>query len=262
MSISLENYNIIKQQTPLANTLFNTEDILETVIETNNYIIELTKLSKQKDFDLFDVLGQRNLSGLIGEIFSSFFCQKFKDFVKNPHPDGRPDILNLMSQEAKQYYYNECFQSTDNKQRPIKTKLSPFPYDGIEVKCTIGNSISNYKNKLEKDTGQRAFKIGMSRINYLSDLVWWAHHTHSRSLLGLYYDYYSKENNVPQILAIFYSNLDVNDWSKVSLGNPTSKKTSNTSLNKEGKEKMKKNCLLVINDEVYINKFKDIGIPL
>lgn len=262
MSNSVENFIILKQQTPLANTQFNTRDILDVVVETNNYIIQLSKLVEQKNFDLFDVLGQRNLSGLIGEIFSKFFSRKFSDFVNNPHPDGRPDILHLANDETREYFFNECLQTIDGRQKPIKAKLSPFPYDGIEVKCTIGNTISNYKKKLEKETGKTTFEIGMPRINYLSDLVWWAHHTHSRSLLGLYYDYYSNENNIPQVMSVFYSNLDVKDWSKVSLGNPTSKKTSNTSLTKEGKNKMKQNCLLTINESTYITKLKQIGVSL
>lgn len=259
MSTNIKNFSIFNSDTPVADTILSTSDVLEVVIEANIYIIHLSNLFKEKNLDFFEVLGQRNLSGLVGEIFSRFFCKKFNPFVNNPHPDGRPDIIYLANKEIEDYYYKECFISSS---KPIKSKLSPFPYDGIEVKCTIGNHKNNYNRQLEIETGSKVFDIGIPRINYLSDLVWWAHHTHSKSLIGLYYDYYSEENYAPQILAVFYSNLNKNDWTNLSVGKANSKKTSNTSLNKEGKEKMKQNCLLTINNELYIDKFIEIGIPL
>ncbi len=259
MSQSLCNYDIHKPELLVNSKTLNTQELLDVVTETNNYILQLTDLFTQMDFNLFEITGQRNLSGLLGEIFSTFFSMKFDDFVNNPHPDGRPDILDLSDDISKNYYTNECFQIIDGKTKPIKSKLSPFPYDGIEVKCTIGSQ-RNYKEILKSRIGSDTFNIGIPRIEYLSDLVWWAHHIHSKSLLGLYYDYYENVNFAPQIMAVFYSNLVSTDWSNVSLGNPNSKKTSNTSLTKNGKNKMKQNCLLSINDPLYYNQFKKIGI--
>lgn len=262
MSNNTQNFRIINTDPIIANHNLNTELILEVVVEANNYIIELNKLFKEIDFDLFEALGQRNLSGVIGEIFSRFFVNKFNDFIINPHPDGRPDILHLSNENIHNYYHKQCFTNIDGKSIPIKSKLSPFPYDGIETKCTIGSPKNNYKLQLENNTGKKNFEIGMPRIDYLSDLIWWAHHTHSRNLFGLYYDYYQEEANLPQILAVFYSDLHVDSWAKVSLGNPDSKKTSNTSLNSSGKNKMKQNCLLVIDNIKYIENLKSIGVLL
>lgn len=262
MSKKTENFKIIKKDTTIVNCQFDTQDILEVVVEANNYLVQLSHLFHKMDFDLFQVLGQRNISGVVGEIFSRFFSKKFTDFKNNPHPDGRPDILHLGTEEVIEYYKNECFQQVNGRFIPIKSKLSPFPYEGIEVKCTIGNPKTNYKFLLNNDIGKKEFELGIPRINYIHELNWWAHHTHSRSLLGLYYDYYSQENNSPQILAVFYSTLDVTDWACVSLGSAKSKKTSNTSLNKLGRTKMKQNCLVMIDNPDYLTNLSRIGVSI
>ena len=59
-----------------------------------------------------------------------------------------------------------------------------------------------------------------------------------------------------------YSTLTETDWNKVSTGNPNNKKTSNTSLNKSGLQKMKNNCLFCCSDDEYIAQLKAIKIAI
>lgn len=235
--------------------------IIEAVVDTNNYLISLDELFRKIGFNLFITLGQRNLSGVIGEIFSRFLAAKQNNLVNNPHADGRPDILNLDTEEIFRYY-ESCFNNVGEKRMPIKNMLAPFKYGGLEVKCTIGDPITKYKKMLESKLGKSDFEIGIPRIEYLSNLNWWAHHTKSSNLLGLYYDYYEEYDYLPQILAGFYGNLNADDWRKVSIGKAENKKTSNTSLNILGKAKMKKNCLFYINDEIYITQLRSIDITI
>ena len=58
-----------------------------------------------------------------------------------------------------------------------------------------------------------------------------------------------------------HSELNKNeDWHAVSVGKEGSKKTSNTSLTGQGKNKLFNNTKIVINDERYIQKLKSVGL--
>lgn len=241
-------------------TKISVDTIIQCINATNLYINELVELFGSLNFDLFEVLGQRNLSGVIGEIFSRFFCQHYKNFVVNPHPDGRPDILNLNKKEALKHYQNNCFINMSGKLIPKKSELAPFKFSGIEVKCTVGSPTATYKKDLLADTGKRNFELGMSRIKYLSGFNFWAHHRHSTNMICLYYDYFQSAKYRPQILGLFYVNLDKEDWHVVSLGSDSGKKTSNTSLNTKGLNKLYNGLITIVNNQDYIEKFKQLGI--
>ncbi|AMM95766.1 hypothetical protein UP17_25345 (plasmid) [Peribacillus simplex] len=259
-------YKIIKNKTiKIGKDLppIDSNDIINAVKETNEYILTLTNLFKNVEFDLFEALGQRNLSGLIGEIFSVFLAKKSRYLLNNPHPDGRPDIIFLRDEEEIEYFNDKCFIEDAGIKFPLKSAFAPFKYGGIEVKCTIGDPVKNYRTKIaEVDPSKSEFEIYMPRIDYLKDLNWWAHHTYSSNLLGIYYDYYSDFGNLPQIMAVFNSELSSSDWNALSTGKEGGKKTSNTSLNKNGKLKMKNNCVCIIDNEKYKNKLKKIKINI
>lgn len=256
------NYLKIQDTFNSGSETIDTKHIINALDQTNIYISELCNLFLELNFDLFEVLGQRNLSGVIGEIYSRFFCLNVSGYTVNPHPDGRPDILNLNSKESKKFFKEECFSIISGKSLPLKSPLTPYKYNGIEIKCTVGSPRSGYKKLLERNTGKKSFDIGDSRIEYLSGFNFWAHHQHSTDLLSLYYDYHPKVNKNPQILAAFFSNIEHDDWHKVSLGSKTAKKTSNTSLNTSGKTKLYSGLVTIVDDETYINKFKKLGIKL
>jgi hypothetical protein len=237
--------------------------IIDIVVRSNVYLLALKDLFNKLDFDIYVRLGQRNLSGFIGEVFSSFFVKEVEGFFTNPHADGRPDLIDVSTPEALDYYNKKCFiNSISNDRSPIRSCFAPFSYGGMEVKATIGNPINGYKHQLRK-LGISEFYVGMPRIDYLSTITYWGHHTSCENLIGLFYDYYKELNGVPQILVVMQSELiPAVDWNKVSIGKIESKKTSNTSLSPSGCEKLFKNPIVVINNIKYITKLRESGLSI
>lgn len=236
------------------------KDLILAAEETNIYIEKLVEIFAEIGFDIFYSLGQRNISGFIGEIYKNILANHHPELCPNPHPDGRPDIIALDTPEARAYF-RECFQIVNGREVPIKDKLSPFQFGGLEVKCSIGSSGKPQTNLFISRHGH-GFELYESRVGYLSGITWWAHHSSSSNLLGLYYDYYEPLRGTPQVLAALYSELSGEDWNAVSHGDPTKKKTSNTSLNKRGLTKMKQNCMFCVSDEKYQDQLASIGVIL
>lgn len=235
-------------------------DFIEAARNTNAYIKNLVQVFGPIGFDLFYSLGQRNISGFIGEIYKNFLANQFDALCLNPHQDGRPDILSLDTEEA-QRYYQSCFNHVNGRPVPIKEQFTPFKYGGLEVKCSIGSSGKAQTARFAMEHGH-PFGLYDSRVGYLNGITWWAHHSSSSNLLGLYYDYYAPENHIPQIIAALYAELTGPDWNKVSTGDPQNKKTSNTSLNQSGLSKMKNNCLFCCSDEDYLTQLRTIKINI
>ena len=250
------NFIDYKKTISIRNFSLSSADLIEVANDTNFYIKKLIQIFNELDFDIFYSLGQRNISGFIGEIYKNILANKFDTLCPNPHPDGRPDILSLDTEEIRNYY-STCFNNINGRLVPIKDLLTPFEYGGLEVKCSIGSSGKAQTTRFIADYGH-SFDLYNPRVGYLNGITWWAHHSNSSNLLGLYYDYYASENNIPQIIAALYSELTENDWNKVSIGNPNNKKTSNTSLNKNGLTKMKNNCLFCCSDDNYITQLRAI----
>ena len=244
----------------IQNYAVDSKTLILAAIKANEYLCNLTALFKEIDFDIFTALGQRNISGFIGEIYKHILSGLCPALVANPHPDGRPDIIILDDATATNYYQN-CFQVVNGRKVPIKSLFAPFKYEGIEIKCSIGSS-GKASTQAFSDRFGHSFSLYDSRVGYLNGITWWAHHSSSTNLMGLYYDYYANKEGIPQILGAFYSPLNGSDWNAVSHGDPNHKKTSNTSLNKEGLLKMKNNCIFLINDSQYIQQMRKIGVPI
>ncbi|MDM0800979.1 hypothetical protein QTI34_10850 [Clostridium perfringens] len=264
MSINISNFKTTISTIFYDNTSIATNDILKSIVDTNNYLIKTTSSFNTLGFDLLSALNQRNISGTIGEIFKHFFCLNINNYTPNPHADGRPDILNLETTEAKEYFYSKCINTIDGKTIANKYFLTPFKYGGVEVKFTIGGTPSkSSKIKLSKDTNFSSFDIGVPRIEYIPNINWGSHHAHSLNLLGLYYDYYYvKDKYYPQILGAFFSPIEKSDWREVCRGSSNSKTTSATSLLPSGVLKMKSNCIIYIDDELYMYNFKRLKINI
>ncbi len=238
----------------------SSSDLISAVKETNLYIENLVRIFDDIGFDIFYSLGQRNISGFIGEIYKNILSSKHSELKPNPHPDGRPDILALDTPDAIAYY-SECFSEVNGRMVPIKEMLTPFKYGGLEVKCSIGSSGKPQTQRFISEYG-RAFSLYDSRVGFLNGITWWAHHSSASNLLGLYYDYYGPLNGTPQILAAFFAELTGEDWNAVSHGDPRNKKTSNTSLNKNGLAKMKNNCVFCVSDAEYKTQMRQIGVRI
>ena len=75
---------INKDQFKIGDLNINTNQILKSVNDTNKYLFDLSMQFKNLNIDLIESLGNRNLSGTIGEIFKYFLVSEFKMFkMKN-----------------------------------------------------------------------------------------------------------------------------------------------------------------------------------
>ena len=237
-------------------------DVRRFVVKSNEYLLALNDIFGGVKLDLFLRLDQRNLSGFIGEVFVRFFAAEAKGLVVNPHPDGRPDLIDVSSRESLDYFKENCFsRCADGSVEPNKELLTPFRYGGVEVKATIGDRVSGYRERLRSERGLNDFAVRVPRVNYIRSINFWGHHSDCRNLIGLYYDYRGELGGVPQIMAVMHAELiPSEDWHKVSIGTPGSKKTSNTSLNSRGVSKLLNNPIIVPNDSAYQERLRRIGL--
>ena len=75
--------------------------LIQTALDYTHSIID--KFA-QFDVDVFGILGMRNLSAFIGEIFAAAIIKHSNGlFLKNPHQDGYPDLL-LMDKNGLQLW--------------------------------------------------------------------------------------------------------------------------------------------------------------
>lgn len=134
------------------------------------------------DVDISEILGMRNLSAFIGELYVSSFSKVSGGvFLKNPHQDGYPDLL-LMDTRGKREF--EVIRERNGLRE--KAPFSPFSRGGVEVKATCGSvptPAQCAKLGLEKPG------IGDQRIDLLKGYDWKAHHRETNNLVGLLWDF-------------------------------------------------------------------------
>lgn len=155
--------------------------------------------------DLFGLLGMRNLSALVGELFAATLHDDLgHTFEKNPHQDGYPDLLLMDAAGQRQW------NSLRTRLRD-KAPFSPFTTGGVEIKATCGSVPTDKECRKRGYAGK--LQIGEQRIDLLTGYDWKAHHRATNNLLGLLWDFVGK---APQIVAAFYCNrLTQNDWGKI-----------------------------------------------
>ena len=240
------------------------ELVVKAMVNANHYLDSLESLFDKLNFEIYETLGQRNLSGFVGEIFARFLANEVDELAANPHADGRPDLIDISSEISKTYLTEHCLVASSNGEiMPVRSNLAPYKYGGIEVKTSIGNPKSGYKKQLMADRGLSGFSVGEPRVDYLASITYWGHHTSCSNLVGLYYDYFCPDDRIPQILAAMHSELDPNsDWHAVSIGKKGSKKTSNTSLTAAGKSKLFNGIIAHIDSDRYIEKLRAIGLKI
>ena len=195
--------------------------------------------------DIFSILGMRNLSAFVGELFSKSLSKASKGkFISNPHQDGYPDLL-LMDDIGKEIY------AEISKQAGLRDKapFSPFLNGGIEVKATCG--VVPTPTQCQKK-GFNKPDIGDTRINLLTGYDWKAHHRETNNLVGLLWDFINKK---PCITAIFFgNNLNSEDWGKIVQPIEGGGRTTSVSImTRCGVNKMYRNWIMVRNDHSYIH---------
>jgi hypothetical protein len=165
------------------------QQVADAVVHSNILAKQLHDLP----VDLFELLGMRNLSSFIGELFASSLRETTGElFRKNPHQDGYPDLL-LMDKKGIQLW-----SSLGTKLRD-KAPFSPFKTGGIEIKATCGSVPTDARCIRLGYEGKP--KIGDERIDLVTGYDWKAHHRETNHLMGVFWDFV---NRTPQICAVFY----------------------------------------------------------
>jgi hypothetical protein len=193
------------------------------------------------EIDIFALLGLRNLSALVGEVFAAAMIQEHQEiFKKNPHQDGYPDLLLL--DEAGLLEWNRLSDRLREKE-----PFSPFSTDGFEVKATCGAVL----------TPTRCRKLGLEkpgmrdqRVKLLTGYEWKAHHRETNYLFGLFWDFI---DGCPTIVAIFYSNnLSEQDWGAIVQPTEGGGRTTSVSImNSGGVQKMYSGWVTFLAQEPY-----------
>ena len=227
--------------------ILTSTDIANAIAWANAAMISIDSATKAFDINVFDTLGMRNLSGMVGEVFAkSVRKHSGHKLTSNLHQDGYPDLL-LVDTEEKLSYYNSLFRTEGKKKYPHnKRDFSPFKCGGIEVKATCGSTPS------ATETVSKPL-IGEQRIQLINSFDWKAHHRDTNNLLAILWDFL---NEVPTVVACFYrDDLTVDDWGKIVQPREGGGRTTSVSIMKSaGVSKMCKGWIAVIDDEQYINK--------
>lgn len=223
-----------------------TEEVIDAIHFCNDALRSLNEHTQQFDINIFETLGMRNLSGMVGEYYARSVARISKGkFQSNLHQDGYPDLL-LTDTKEKLSYFEKLYTIKDGKKYPIdKESFSPYKYGGIEIKATCGSTPP--ASKTPKPL------IGEQRINLITSFDWKAHHRSTNHLLAVLWDFI---NGNPTIVAAFYQdNLNTEDWGKIVKPKDDGGRTTSVSImTTKGVKKMCQNWVAVIDEEKYIKK--------
>ncbi len=226
----------------LTESIFIHKEVLRTALQMTNQKMDALNESIP---ELFEILGMRNLSAFIGEVFVHSLVKASNGYLlKNPHQDGYPDLL-IMTKEGQSLWNSLKNNSQD------KNPFSPFKTGGIEIKATCGSvpSPDYFRRK-----GQRKPDIGQERINHITGYDWKAHHRGTNNLIGIYWDF---TNEKPTICGLFFcGNLSEKDWGKIVQPKDGGGRTTSVSImTREGVFKMYSNWIAVASDKRYTTMF-------
>ena len=225
--------------------VIHNDELVQAINFCNNAIRTLDEQTKQFDINIFEVLGMRNLSGMVGEYFVKS-VERFSNgnLHSNLHQDGYPDLLRTNTVQRLNYYHSLYIEVNGKKYPKDKAQFSPFKYGGVEVKATCGSTPS--ASVTPKPL------IGEQRISKLTSFDWKAHHRETNNLLSIFWDFI---NGVPTVAACFYRNdLTVNDWGRIVQPKADGGRTTSVSImTSAGVRKMCSGWIAVIDSEPYIN---------
>lgn len=197
------------------------------------------------DVNISTILGMRNLSAFVGEVFAaSLISNSNGKFKKNPHQDGYPDLLLMDSVGLRKY------EELGGRLRE-KEPFSPFAGGGVEIKATVG-SVPTPQFFAKK--GMEKPDIGDQRIAYLKSYDWKAHHRDTNNLLAIVWDFIDGK---PAICGVFYqSRLKTEHWGKIIAPKDGGGRTTSVSImTRDGVALMYNNWVAVIDDPRYIDFF-------
>lgn len=246
--VTKKEYVVIKRGS--RSVRFPVAHILAAIRSANETFEKYSQVNNE--LDLFQILGMRNLSSFVGEVFVACLRNVAKGLLgKNPHQDGYPDLLLLDG------YGKAIYDRITNKQD--KAPFSPFVGGGIEVKATCGavpTPSACEKLKIKKP------EVGDTRTELLRGYDWKAHHRKTNNLIGLLWDF---KDRVPFITAVFYSSdLKVSDWGEIVQPREGGGRTTSVSvMTRDGVRKMARGCLYCVNNDSlieFLNKHNDVDV--
>jgi hypothetical protein len=217
-------------------------NVKDAVIDCHG-IIDL--ILKDIPVDIFSVLGMRNLSAFIGELFAKSLERVCNGLYKsNPHQDGYPDLLLMNAQGLKDW---ENLKKSNSLRE--KSPFSPFRNGGLEIKATCG-SVPSPQDCTKK--GITKPDIGDTRIDVLKGYDWKAHHRETTNLIGLLWDF--DNTRAPRIVAVFFgNNMTEEDWGTIVKPKEGGGRTTSVSImSRTGVKRMYENWLVVIDETRYI----------
>ena len=228
---------------------------IDAVDETHKIIDQISSFK----VNIFEVLGMRNLSAFIGELFAASLIGVTNGlYKKNPHQDGYPDLL-LIDADGKLIY--DKLESMGKLRE--KDPFSPFPNGGIEVKATCG-SVPTPAQCRKKGIAEKP-DIGDQRIGLLQGYDWKAHHRETNNLASILWDFI---DGVPRIVAVFFcSSLNESDWGKIIQPKEGGGRTTSVSImTRDGVKKIYNDWVMVYSGDprysTFLNKHnKDNRIP-
>lgn len=243
----MDNYIIRQDEQIFVNgeRILTNRQIVDAIRYANSAIKALAEQTGAFDINIFELLGMRNLSGMVGEYLGKSI-QKISQgaLQSNLHQDGYPDLLLTNTAERKSYF-DTLYTIVDGKKYPRdKSLFSPYRYGGIEIKATCGSTpIASKKPKP---------LIGEQRICAVTSFDWKAHHRTTNNLIGILWDFC---DSIPTIVAAFYRNdLTIEDWGKIVQPKENGGRTTSVSImNSQGIAKMCEGWIAVADDEKYIN---------
>lgn len=200
--------------------------------------------------DVFKILGMRNLSAFIGELYAaSLIAVTGEQFVKNPHQDGYPDLLLMDAPGLEDYA-----RLQRSGQLREKAPFSPFPNGGIEVKATCG-SVPTPERCRRLGLDEKP-DIGDQRIGVMVGYDWKAHHRDTNNLVGILWDFVER---VPRITAVFFCpSLTVDDWGAIVQPRAGGGRTTSVSImTRQGVRKMYQNWIIVLDEDPRYGRFLD-----
>ncbi len=224
--------------------ILTNQQIVDAIRFANDALCSLDEQTKAFDINIFEAMGIRNLSGIVGEyLVKSIQRYSNGNLHSNLHQDGYPDLLLTNTPERKTYFESLYTELNGKKYPRDKSLFSPYLYGGIEVKATCGSTPP--ANKVPKPL------IGEQRIGLVTSFDWKAHHRETNNLIGILWDFI---NEVPTIVAAFYRNdLVIDDWGKIVQPTENGGRTTSVSImTSNGVAKMCAGWIAVVNHQKYI----------
>lgn len=213
------------------------EDVWRAAVAANEIWLQIGEVLVGQN-SLLDILDQKVISGLVGEIFRAFLAEEASYLFSNPRDDGHPDLCAI-SNSAIAFLSEYGITLPDVNANLSKAIWTPYGGEenrlpGVEIKATIIGTPVQLKR------GPRYLEAKRPS--------WSAHHQDTPVLLGLVWDYV---DSLPTIVGAFFANsLDTSHgkenqhWSHVSTPKDGSKGTSSCSLLLEGCKVMYQNQVL------------------